>query len=177
MKLDESILNQFDLNPQVEREPVNVMQISELLDFLKESSERLIKKSKLFFTSEDADIQLDCMDVVATRLNDFAKAFMDMVIFIRKEEGSYNGHSSSLRYCVTGYDTIFIEQTDGEKKFLSELLLRNEITHDYFNREIHQQKLINMMQNCMDGSLDVYEHLKEYCLCHKFLEKFINRGR
>ena len=177
MKLDESILDQFDLNPQVEREPVNVMKISELLDFLKESSGRLIKKSKLFFTSEDADIQLDCMDVVATRLNDFAQAFMDIVIFIRKEEGSYNGHSTSLRYCVTSYDTLFIEQTDDEKKFLSELLLRNEITHDYFNREIHQQKLISMMQNCMSGSQDVYENLKEYCENHQFLEKYINRSR
>ena len=33
------------------------------------------------------------------------------------------------------------------------------------------------MQNCMSGSQDVYENLKEYCENHQFLEKYINRSR
>jgi len=56
---------------------------------------------------------------------------------MRREEGTYK-NASSLRYCVTSFDTFGFRQTEEEKTFLRELLLRNEITHDYFNRELHQ---------------------------------------
>ena len=86
MKLDESILNQFDLDPNENREPVNVIKVSELLAFLKESSSRIVSKSEQYFKTTDADIKADCLDIVAMRLNDFAQAFIDVVIFIRKND-------------------------------------------------------------------------------------------
>jgi hypothetical protein len=176
MKLDEGLIKELNLNPNEEREPINVMRMSELLAFIKESAERIVSKSNLFFTTESADIQADCLDIVAVRLNDFVQAFIDVIIFLRKEEGTYNGKSKSLRYCISGYDTLFSDQTSLEKQFLGELLLRNEITHDYFNREIHQQKLIALMQNCAEGSLDVYKQLSTYIKESNLLEKYVNKS-
>ena len=177
MKLDNSILNQFNLNPKEEREPVSVLRISELLDFMKESASRIKTKSEQYFKTDDADIQVDCMDIVAIRLNDFVQAFIDLMIFIRKQDGSYNGHSVSLRYCMTSYDAFIVEQQENEKQFLKELLLRNEITHDYFNRDIHQQKLISLMQNYADGAVEVYEHLRYLCEQNKWMELFADNSR
>ena len=176
MKLDDSIIDQFDLEPEDDREPVNVMKVSDLLVFLKESASRIVSKSKQYFSTVDADIQADCLDIVAIRLNDFAQAFIDIVIFIRKAEGSYNGKSSSLRYCVTSYDTLVCNQKVDEKQFLDELLLRNEITHDYFNREIHLRKLIALMQNYSEGALDVYEHLAIICQEKELLNKYVDKS-
>ncbi len=66
-------------------------------------------------------------------------------------------------------------QTDNEEMFLKELLLRNEITHDYFNRELHQQKLIWIMSHCADGAMDVYRNLMEYCMKQKQMERYITK--
>ena len=176
MKLDESILEYLELNPVLQYEPVNVMQISDMLDFMKESAERLVKKSYQYFSTDDVNLQVDCIDIVSARLNDFVQVFMDIILFIRREEGTDNGRSKSLRYCITGYDALRILQTEDEKGFLNELLLRNEITHDYFNREMHQQKLIAMMQNNMDGALDVYEHLFDYCEGHGWMKRFVDKN-
>ena len=176
MRLDESIIDQFDLDPNDSREPVNIMKVSELLDFMKDSSRRIQIKSDLYFKSEDADEQADCIDIVTARLNDFVQAFIDIIIFIRKNEGTYNGKSTSLRYCITSYDTLVQEQEAEERQFLGELLLRNEITYDYFNREIHQKKLIALMQNCSLGANDVYRHLLKLCKDRKLTEKYIDKN-
>ena len=51
-------------------------------------------------------------------------------------------------------------------------MLRNEITHDYFNRELHQQKLVWIMENCTEGALDVYDNLYRYCIEHHLLNRY-----
>ena len=43
MKFSEDVLTSLNLEPLKEKEPVNIMKISEMLDFMKKSSERLIK--------------------------------------------------------------------------------------------------------------------------------------
>ena len=177
MKLDESILEQFDLDPSEDREPVSVMRVSEMLDILKENADRIIRKSTQYFNSNDIDLQVDCIDIVSIRLNDFVQVFIDLLIFLRIKEGTYNGHSDSLRYCISSYDSFFEDQTPEERKFLENLLLRNEITHDYFNRELHQQKLITMMQNDISGAREAYQRLYDYCSAHALLSEFINKNR
>lgn len=59
---------------------------------------------------------------------------------------------------------------------MKELLLRNEITHDYFNRELHQQKLIWMIKNCSDGALDVYNDIKKYCMEKKLNFLYVDKN-
>lgn len=152
MKFNEDILKQFDLTPEEEKEPVNIMQIREMLQFMKSCSDRIVQKSQKYMKTVDADEQLDCMDIVTVKLNDFVQVFKDLIIFIRKEEGTYK-NGTSLRYCMSSYDTFDFQQTEVEKIFLREMLLGNEITHDYFNRELHQQKLIWIMENCSEGFL------------------------
>lgn len=119
MKFSEDILNQFDLNPIEDREPVNVMQVSEMLDFMKAAADRIVLKSHLYLKSQDADEEADCIDIVTAKLN--------------------------------------------------------EITHDYFNRELHQRKLIWIMQNCSDGAVEVYEHIYRYCKDKQLLDRYAEK--
>ena len=175
MKFNEDILKEFDLEPEEEKEPVNVMKISEMLQFLRLCAERIVQKSEKFVKTCDADEQLDCIDIVTAKLNDFVQVFKDLVIFMRKEEGTYKS-GTSLRYCMNSYDTFGFQQTEIEKIFLRELLLRNEITHDYFNRELHQQKLVWIMQSCSTGALDVYYNIEAYCRKHNLMEKYADKN-
>lgn len=175
MKFSEELLKEFDLEPESEKEPVNVMQVKEILQFLKTCAERIERKSNLYTGSDDADEQMDCIDIVTVKLNDFAQAFRDLIIFIRKKEGTYRG-SVSLRYCVSSYDTFDFRQTEKEKLFLKELLLRNEITHDYFNRELHQQKLVWIMEHCAEGALDVFRNINEYCIRADLMESYADNA-
>ena len=125
--------------------------------------------------TNDAETQMDCIDIVTAKLNDFTQVFKDLIIFMRKEEGTYKG-GSSLRYCIASYDTFGFSQSEEEKIFLRELLLRNEITHDYFNRELHQQKLIWIMVNCSEGAKDAYYNINDYCVAHNLLEKYTDKN-
>lgn len=122
MKFSEELLKSMNLNPIVEKEPVNVMQVREMLLFLKKSAERICQKSELYCIIKDADVQLDCLDIVALKLNDFTQAFRDLVIFIRKKDGATKT-GKSLRYSITSYDTVGFQQTDSEKDFLRELTI------------------------------------------------------
>lgn len=175
MKFSEDILKEFDIEPKNEKQPVNIMQIKDMIVFMKECADRINRKSKKYLETMDADEQLDCIDIVTAKFNDYVQVFMDLIIFMRKQEGTYNG-GLSLRYCINSYDTFGFEQTDDEKSFLRELLLRNEITHDYFNRELHQQKLIWVMKNCSEGAMDVYNNIEKYCSEHGLLEKYSDKN-
>ena len=144
MKINEDIIKSLDLEQPVQKEIVSAMKCTDVLALLNKITQRMIDKSKLYSEKNNVDIQLDCMDIVTAKLNDFLQIFCDLVIFMREQEKTYNG-SASLRYCVTSYDTFEFKQSEKEESFLKELLLRNEITHDYFNMEIHQQKLISII--------------------------------
>ncbi len=175
MRFSEDILKAFDLEAEEERDPVNIMQVQEAIIFIKECATRIVRKSEQYMHTLDAEIQMDCIDIVTTKLNDFTQVFKDIMIFIRQDEGTYRG-TGSLRYCISSYDTLDFSQTDVEQEFLRALLLRNEITHDYFNRELHQQKLIRLMENCSYGSMDICEHLEEYLKKQGLMEQYINKN-
>ena len=109
MKIDPEIIKSMNMEVQPERIQVDTSLCKDVLDFLKQSSDRIIKKSDLYVTSEDADVQCDCIDIVAFRLNDFVQSFMDLVSFIAKKEGVFNrgDNTVSLRYCISLYEKIF----------------------------------------------------------------------
>jgi len=175
MKFSEEILEQFDIEPPVDHEPVNVMKIRDMLDFLRESADRIVRKSRLYLETDDVDLEMDCLDIVTAKLNDFTQVFRDLVLFILNEQGIRKSNPS-LRYSIASFDALGFQQTDAEKLFLQEMLLRNEITHDYFNREIHQQKLIWIMTNCCEGSLDIWHDLNDYCTDHGLLDKYADNN-
>lgn len=175
MKLSKEILDQFDLEPVEEREPVNVMKIRDMLDFLEYNATRIVQKSNLYQSTDDPNLQIDCLDIVTAKLNDFAQVFRDLVTFLLIERGQYK-KNPSLRYSIASFDTFGFEQTEAEELFLQELLLRNEITHDYFNRELHQQKLIWIMTNCCEGALDIHRDLENYCKEHGLMDKFADNN-
>ena len=175
MKFSEDIIKGFNLEPLEEKEPVNIMQVEDMLQFMKNCAERIVQKSEQYIKTNDVEVQMDCIDIVTAKLNDFTQVFKDLVIYMRQKEGTYK-NGNSLRFCMTSFDTFGFRQTEEEKTVLRELLLRNEITHDYFNRELHQQKLIWIMVNCSQGALDVYNEINNYCLNHDLLESYVNKG-
>lgn len=175
MKFSEEILKELNLEQRQEKEPVNVMRVDDMLEFMENCAVRIQSKSRVYSETLDADIRLDCIDIVTAKLNDFAQVFMDLIIFMRKKEYTYKG-GTSLRYCISSFDTFGFEQTECEKTFLKELLLRNEITHDYFNHELHQQKLIWIMNNCSDGAMEVYHDIKEYCTEKNFSLLYVDKN-
>lgn len=175
MKFSEELLKEFDLQPEAEKEPVNIMQISEMLEFMETCASRIDRKSQVYQETGDEETRMDCIDIVTAKLNDFTQVFRDLVIFMRKEEGS-DQSSGSLRYCVSSYDTFGFKQAQKEQDFLKEMMIRNEITHDYFNRDIHQQKLIWIMENCSAGALDIVKNIEGYCSEAGILEKYARRN-
>lgn len=175
MKFSEEILEQFDIEPAVEHEPVNVMKVRDMLDFLRSSAERIVQKSHLYLETDDVNLEMDCLDIVTAKLNDFAQVFRDLILFMLNERGTKRTNPS-LRYSIAAFDTFGFQQTEAEQLFLQELLLRNEITHDYFNREMHQQKLIWIMTNCCEGALDIHRDMEKYCEENGLLDKYADNN-
>lgn len=114
MKFSEDIIKGFNLEPLEEKEQVNVMRVEDMLQFMKSCAERIVQKSEQYIKTDDVEIQMDCIDIVTAKLNDFTQVFKDIIIFMRREEGTYK-NASSLRYCVTGFDTFGFHQTEEEK--------------------------------------------------------------
>ena len=106
MKFSEELLKDFDLELTDKKGPVNVMQVKNMLLFLRACAERIIQKSQGYQGTKDVEIQMDCLDIVTAKLNDFTQVFSDLVIFMRKEEGTHK-MASSLRYCISSYDIWF----------------------------------------------------------------------
>lgn len=176
MKFDEDILKQLNLEQVSVREPVNVMKISDALQFLKACAERIHLKSEVYLNTNDNELKIDCLDIVTIKINDFTQVFKDLMIFMRKNEDTHKGANNSLRYCISSFDTFDFQRTSEEEWFLNELLLRNEITHDYFNRELHQQKLIWIMEHCSSGAFDVYKNLNQYCVDNQLMDQVIRKN-
>lgn len=177
MKLSEELLEAFDLEALTSKEPINIMKVSEVLEKLKFASDRIIKKSDLYIYNQDADIQLDCIDIVSSQLNDFVQIFKDLMLFIYSKQESSNGGKDSLRFCMNLYDLLGFAQTPDEKGFLRELTLRNELTHDYFNSELNRQKLETLMISYSHGSADIWRNLKDYCISNDYMDSIVDKGR
>ena len=71
MKIDDNILKQFCLDGQDEMIEKKGMTISEILDFLRSTSQRLITKTNKYFKSDDLLEKEDCLDIIGYRFNDF----------------------------------------------------------------------------------------------------------
>ena len=52
MKFNEDILKELGLEPNEKQDPVNVMRVSEMLDFMKQCAERIESKSRKYTTRE-----------------------------------------------------------------------------------------------------------------------------
>ena len=49
---------------------------------MKQCADRIVQKSKKYSSTTDADEQLDCIDIVTVKLNDFVQVFKDLIIFM-----------------------------------------------------------------------------------------------
>ena len=55
MKFSEDIIKGFNLEPLEEKEPVNVMQVEDMLQFMKSCAERIVQKSEQYINTDDVD--------------------------------------------------------------------------------------------------------------------------
>ena len=55
MKFSEDIIKGFNLEPLEEKEPVNVMQVEDMLTPQNPSSERIVQKSEQYINTDDVD--------------------------------------------------------------------------------------------------------------------------
>lgn len=55
---------QHKLEPLKEKEPVNVMRVGDMLQFMKSCAERIVQKSEQYIKADDVEIQMDCIDIV-----------------------------------------------------------------------------------------------------------------
>ena len=53
MKFSEDIIKGFNLEPLEEKEPVNIMQVEDMLQFMKNCAERIVQKSEQYIKSEN----------------------------------------------------------------------------------------------------------------------------
>lgn len=88
MKFSEDIIKGFNLEPLEEKEPVNIMQVEDMLQFMKNCAERIVQKSEQYIKTNDVEVQMDCIDIVTAKLNDFTQVFKDLVIYMRQKEGT-----------------------------------------------------------------------------------------
>ena len=47
---------------------------------------------------------------------------------------------------------------------------------EHVTREIHQQKLIAIMENYSVGALDIYDNLLRYCQDHNYMDLYANNS-
>lgn len=135
-------------------------------------STKFYNKSVLYQNSSDCSLKEDIIDIVSSQLNKFVQAFKDIITFISEKENNPLDKGSSLRRCVSECESI-LDINETGKDFLKELVLRNELTHDYFNFDINEQKLISIMYNCPDGALQICDAIKEYCIKKDILQESI----
>lgn len=175
IKIDESVLEQIDAEPQKPKLPVNGMKLSEILDFLYAASDRIIEKSDLYQKTKDESTQIDCIDIVSTKLNDFSQAFMDIIKFIQIKENKRLDKKDGLIKCVNIYKQIDTNQSIIAEEFLNRLAIRNDLTHDYFNYIIHKDNLIALMINYSDGAKEICDFLYIYCQGRGLLQDYVDK--
>lgn len=175
MQISEEILKQ--LNMQSEDTVVKIDNVEETIEFLKKCANKIVEKSELYQKSNNNDEKEDLLDILSNRLNSFAQAFRDLVIFLLKKENIKVMDDPALNYTIKKYDFIVddTKQTPKEKQFLEGLGSRNDIIHDYFDVMDNIKKIEIMIYNYADGSLDVCHSLEQYCIDKGYMDETLTR--
>ena len=176
INIDESILEQFNLQPKAPEIQVNGMKLSEIIKYMERVSEKLIDKKDLYLNTDDESVKEDCIDIASEKLNQFTQAFMDVIKFIMIKEKSPLSKEDGLIKCIRVYrnlnDSIYFE----ENEFLNGLSLRNDLTHDYFNYVVHTDNLISLLVNYAKGSLQVCDFFTQYCEERGYIDEFVDKN-
>lgn len=175
MFISEEILKSFNLNQ--EEVILKIRTVSEILDYLRKCSEKMMEKSDLYQSSQDANIREDCLDIFSSRLNSFTQAYKSLMNFLLEKNRESIPKDPSLGFFIRKYDSIIEDdkQTKKESLFLEKLNSRNQVIHEYFNIQENEIKLFDIMINCVEGSLDVYKSLSDYCKEKGYTEEIVNK--
>lgn len=174
MKISKTILDSYNVIPIQSRVPKNNMKIEEIISMLESDCQRFKEKSDLYLKTDDPNIKMDCIDIAITKINDIIQIFKDISFFIEKRENRTIEKTKSLRASIRFYQSLDLEHSENEMKFLDNLLLRNEITHDYFNRDIHYEELIEIIINYSQGAIDLSNAIRNYCFKKGYFNDYLN---
>ena len=174
IKIDESILEQFGINPVV---PVitNGMKLSDIIEYMSKAAQKIVSKRDAYLATDDESEKDDCLDIASERLNQFSQAFMDIIKFIKIKESAPLSKEEGLIKCMRTYKIMNDTMSSEEENFLNSLSLRNDLTHDYFNYIVHKENLATLLVNYADGAMETCEFLKNYCSKKGFMEDIVNK--
>ena len=173
MKIDDNILKQFCLDGQDEIIEKKGMTISEILEFLRSTSKRMITKTNTYFKSDDLLEKEDCLDIIGYRFNDFIQAFIDLIKYLKSIDGNPLDKKDGLSKCVWEYKRMRDKLGQDEEVFLNNMTIRNDLAHEYFSYEMNRNKLVNLITNGIEGSSAICDFFDEYCNAHNLLEGII----
>lgn len=168
---DENIIKKYNLSPESDGNKINKKSIKEILEELSEKSKRFDIKSQKYMKTDDVNEKLDIIDINTTVLNKITQRFIDVISYILRKENKISDKKGniSLRRCISEF-TNLVEVDIETRTFLKNLTLRNELTHDYFNEETNESKLVEIMINYADSPMKLSEYLYEYCKDNNLLE-------
>ncbi len=135
------------------------------LMILKNQAEKIMDSYERYCKCEDLALRDDLIESMASRLNRFTQAYMDVIAFIRvrSEDSMYE---ESLSYYLRYFDTLDISKTADMKGVIETLRKRNSIVHDYFEAEQLNYELIKGIASYGNGLTEIADALARYCGDH-----------
>lgn len=153
------------------------------LMILKSQAEKIMDSYDRYCRSEDMALRDDLIESMASRLNRFAQAYMDVIAFIRIYSGE-SMYEESLSYYLRYFDTLNIMKTPDMVGVIEILKKRNSIVHDYFEVEQLNYELIKGIASLGKGLKEIADALTSYCGEHfseaqlmADIKKSVHRGK
>lgn len=174
MVFDNKILEQFGLskNQKTERKG---MTGEEILDFLRDRCFKIEQMDKQYHKSNDAFERDIAINAMSSYFNGYVQAFIDTVKYIAKKEHKALGKKAGIGSCVFSYKRLADNISFDEEEFLNNLIVRNELEHEYFSYDNTKQLLNAVLY--INGGFDIAETFEQYFVEHNMLQEEIEHEK
>lgn len=135
------------------------------LMILRNQAEKIMDSYDRYCKCDDPALRDDLVESMASRLNRFTQAYMDVIAFIRinSEQSMYE---ESLNYYLRYFNTLEISKTEDMNGIIETLKKRNSIIHDYFDIEQLNYELVKGVASYGNGLTEIADALLSYCSEH-----------
>ncbi len=155
-----------------EQERISEFTVGQCLTNLKYYGQRITdiygKYEELDQNSDNAAIMLDA---IKNNFNDYAQAFLDLVLVICDDK-VVSSLGSAVRAFVSKFDP-----KEPERSFVDFLNERNSIIHEYYNREFLDERIRVLLSNYVDGALGVVKIFEMYVCENDLATVKIRKGK
>lgn len=135
------------------------------LMILRNQAEKIMDSYDRYCKCDDPALRDDLVESMASRLNRFTQAYMDVIAFIRinSEQSMYE---ESFNYYLRYFNTLEISKTEDMNGIIETLKKRNSIVHDYFDIEQLNYELVKGVASYGNGLTEIADALLSYCSEH-----------